>query len=55
MTRNDWRNDSEIQQQLRERGVRNGILRTAVIWTPLFLVSAVALLYFLFDVLTGAD
>lgn len=55
MKRNEWQDDPEIQRKLRERAVRNGIIRTAVIWTPLFLVSAVAFVYFLFDVLTGGD
>ncbi|MCC7364133.1 MAG: hypothetical protein IT303_07145 [Dehalococcoidia bacterium] len=55
MTRNDWQDDPEIQQRLREGRVRNGILRTAIIWTPLFLVSAVALVYFLADILTGGN
>lgn len=51
----NWQDDPEIQRQLRERAVRNGILRTAVVWTPLFVVAAGALLFFLFDVLTGGD
>lgn len=49
----NWQDDPEIQQQLRERGVRNGILRTAIIWTPFFLVCLGALLYFLVDLLMG--
>jgi hypothetical protein len=50
-----WQDDPEIQRQLRERAVRNGILRTALIWTPLFLLAAGALLFFLVDLLTGGD
>lgn len=53
MTRIDWSDDPEIQRQLRERSVRSGILRTAIIWTPLLLLSAGALLYFAIDMLTG--
>ncbi|MCK9518514.1 MAG: hypothetical protein M0R74_05740 [Dehalococcoidia bacterium] len=51
----NWQDDPRIQQQLRERAVRNGILRTALIWTPLFVLAAGALLFFLFDVLTGGE
>lgn len=51
----NWQDDPEIQQQLRERGVRNGIVRTAVIWTPFFLLSLGTFLYFLVDLLTGGN
>jgi len=51
----NWQDDPEIQRQLRERSVRNGILRSAIIWTPLFLITAGALLFFLFDMLTGGE
>ena len=53
MAANDWLDDPQIQAQLRQRSVRNGILRTAIIWTPLFLVCLGLLLFFLFDVVTG--
>ncbi len=51
----NWQDDAEIQRQLRERSVRNGILRSAIIWTPLFLITAGAFLFFLYDVLTGGE
>lgn len=51
----NWQDDPELQQAQYEHGVRNGILRTAIIWTPLFLITGGALLYFLFDLLTGGD
>ncbi|MGE5594550.1 MAG: hypothetical protein ACM3S1_00795 [Hyphomicrobiales bacterium] len=49
----NWQDDPEIQKRLRENAVRNGILRTAIIWTPLFLVALCALLFFAFDMITG--
>jgi hypothetical protein len=55
MSRMDWQDDPIIQQQLRARSVRNGILRSAILWTPPFLASAGALLFFLFDVITGPN
>jgi hypothetical protein len=51
----NWQDDPEIQQKLRERRVRNGILRSAIIWTPFFVVALAALLFFGFDQLTGGD
>ncbi len=40
---------------MRQRQVRNGILRSAIIWTPFFLVIGVLFVYFLVDQLTGAN
>ena len=53
MAANDWLDDPEIQAQLRRRSVRNGILRSAITWTPLFLACLGLFLFFLFDILTG--
>ena len=39
----------------RERGVRMGIIRSAVLWSPFFAASFGALLFFLVDRLTGGD
>jgi hypothetical protein len=50
-----WQDDPEIQMHLRERAVRNGILRSAIIWTPFFLLVLVLLVFFGFDKLTGGD
>ena len=49
MPTNEWLNDPEIQAQLRARNVRNGILRSAILWTPFFVVALGAFLFFLFD------
>jgi hypothetical protein len=39
----------------RERSARNGIIRSAIIWTPFFLITGGALLFFFFDEVTGGD
>lgn len=49
----NWQNDPEIQQKMRERQVRNGILRTAVLWTPFFVAAGGGLIYFAIDKFTG--
>lgn len=51
----NWQGDPEIQQKLRERAIRNSILRTALLWTPFFVVAVGALLFFVFDKITGGD
>ena len=51
----NWQNDPEIQRKRRERQVRNGILRTALLWTPFFVVTVGALFFFVFDKATGGD
>lgn len=53
MSARDWKDDPDIQQRMRERAVRNGLVRTVVIWSPLFLLSFGALLFVLFDVIIG--
>jgi len=53
MSARDWKDDPDIQQQMRERAVRNGLVRTVVIWSPLFLLTFAALLFFLVDVIVG--
>jgi hypothetical protein len=45
----NWQDDPEIQAQVRARGVRNQILRSAIIWSPFFVASALALAFFTFD------
>ena len=50
-----WDQDPEIAARLFEHRVRAGIIRSAIIWTPLFLVAAAALIFYLGDVLIGFD
>lgn len=51
----NWKDDPYLQATLAENRVRGGLVRSAVIWTPLFLIVAVALAYFAFDEITGGD
>ena len=50
-----WQGDPEIQRALRERQVRNGILRSAILWTPFFATLAVLLVFFFIDRIIGPD
>ena len=47
--------ENEVEVSRRERDVRNGILRSAIIWTPFFIASLGGFLFFLADELTGGD
>lgn len=44
-----WQDDPDIRRQLHPRAVRNGLIRTAIIWTPLFLIAGSALLFLVGD------
>jgi hypothetical protein len=45
----NWREDPQIMAEIQQRGVRGRLIRSAVLWTPLFLAAAVGLLYFFVD------
>ena len=51
----NWDDDPEVQRALRERSARVSILRSAILWMPLFLVTFGALVYFFIDVVTGGE
>jgi hypothetical protein len=51
----NWQDDPEIQQRRREHSVRMGVLRSALLWSPFFIASFGALLFFFFDLVTGGD
>ena len=51
----NWADDPLLADEVRARAVRHGIIRSAVIWTPLVLGGLVLALFFLFDVATGGD
>ena len=51
----NWDDDPEVQRALRERSARVSILRSAILWMPLFLVMFGALVYFFIDVVTGGE
>jgi hypothetical protein len=50
-----WHDDPEIRRRHAAATVRGGLLRTAIIWMPLFLAAAGAGLFFLADQLLGGD
>jgi hypothetical protein len=41
----DWQTDPHLMRIEMERRARNGLIRTAIIWTPLFLASAAGLIW----------
>lgn len=45
----NWLDDPELQKERYHSGVRNRLLRSLIIWGPLFLASAAGLLFFTFD------
>ena len=51
----NWRDDPQIRAEIKARGVRSRIVRSAILWTPLFLISLGAALFYLFDTLFGGD
>jgi hypothetical protein len=50
-----YSDDPEVQEAMRRRAIRNGIVRTAVIWTPLFIIFAGLLLFFIGNRLIGGN
>ena len=51
----NWKDDPEINKQLDRRRAHSSLVRGAIIWMPLFIVTALAFLYFFFDEATGGD
>lgn len=51
----NWKDDPEIQAEIQRRGARGSLVRTVVIWMPLFLACALATLFFLADTATGGS
>ena len=49
----NWQDDPEIQARVYEGRIRGGLIKSALLWTPCFVVVFGLLLYFLFDQLTG--
>lgn len=52
---NDWSKDPALQEEIRSQGLRGGLIRTAVIWTPISLLLVGALIFFTYDEITGGD
>ena len=38
----NWREDPQIAAEIQQRGVRSRLIRSAVLWTPLFLATLAA-------------
>jgi hypothetical protein len=53
MSRYSWQNDQEMQDEMRAQAVRSGIMRSAIIWTPPFLLVLFGFFFFFFDRATG--
>ena len=51
----NWKDDPEIQAEIQRRGARGSLVRTAVIWMPLFLACAAATLFYLADTARGGS
>ena len=51
----NWQDDPQIRAEIKARGVRSRIVRSAVLWTPLFLISLGAALFYLFDTVLGSS
>jgi hypothetical protein len=52
----NWRDDPQIAAEIQQRGVRGRLIRSAVLWTPLFLATVGATVWFLIDTaLLGGD
>jgi hypothetical protein len=49
----NWQEDDELRIEMKKQSVRSRIMRSAILWTPLFLVSLGAALFYLFDTATG--
>lgn len=48
MTAN-WKDDPNLQEEMHRRGVRGRIVRSAILWTPLFAIMSVLFLFYLWD------
>ena len=51
----NWKDDAELQQEMHRRGVRSRILRSAILWTPLFALMAALFLFFLWDTALNSE
>ena len=51
----NWLEDDEVRFEMKKRSVRSRIVRSACLWTPLFLLCLGAGIYYLFDTITGGD
>ena len=45
----NWKDDPAIQEAMHRRGVRGRILRSALLWTPLFVLFLLLFVFYLWD------
>ena len=51
----NWKDDPEIKAEIAARGVRGRLIRSALLWTPLFLLALFGALYYAVDTILGGD
>lgn len=52
----NWREDPQIMAEIQQRGVRGRLIRSALLWTPLFLAALTGAVWFFVDtVFLGGD
>lgn len=51
----NWQDDPELEHIHRLNEVRKGLIRTAVIWTPLFLAALAGCIFYAVDTATGGS
>jgi hypothetical protein len=51
----NWQKDDELRFEMKKRSVRSRIVRSALVWTPLFLACLGGGLYYVVDTLAGGD
>jgi hypothetical protein len=51
----NWQDDPEFEAIRRLHQVRNGLIRAAIIWTPLFLATLGACIFYAIDTATGGN
>ena len=45
----NWKDDPDLQEEMHRRGVRNRIVRSAILWTPLAVMMGLLFLFYVWD------
>lgn len=51
----NWKDDPQVKAEIASRGVHAQLVRSAILWTPLFLLALFGALYFMVDTILGGD
>jgi hypothetical protein len=51
----NWQDDPELEALRRAHSVRTSLIRSAIIWTPLFLVVFAGMIFYIVDTTRGGD